>query len=199
MQLFEELKKFDLILGSQSPRRKALLQSAGFQFRIWPIPTHENFPPELGPEEIALFLCLQKAEAFKIHLKHDSIVITADTIVVLENKILNKAASAEEAFQMLSLLNNRDHKVITGVAITSAKAQRSFTETTRVFFHNLSDDEIRGYINQYKPFDKAGAYGIQEWIGMAGVEKIEGCYYNVVGLPTARLYHEMKNFLKEQL
>ncbi|MFW5707636.1 MAG: Maf family nucleotide pyrophosphatase [Bacteroidota bacterium] len=198
MQLFEELKKYDLILGSQSPRRKALMESAGFTFRTWVIPTAEKFPPQLAPEEIALFLCRQKAEPFKAHLNPDSIVITADTIVVLNRDILNKAATPQEAFIMLSRLNNREHRVITGVAITSAKAQKSFTETTRVFFHKLSDEEIRGYIDQYKPFDKAGAYGIQEWIGMAGVKKIDGCYYNVVGLPTSRLYHEMKIFLGEQ-
>jgi septum formation protein len=197
MQIFSHLSKLDLILGSQSPRRKSLLESAGFTFRTWVIPTQELFPDDIKPEEIALHLCRQKAEPFKNQLKDDSILITADTIVTKDHQILNKAATHDEAFKMLSLLNGSSHDVITGVTITSPLYQKSFFETTRVYFNELSQEEINWYITNFSPFDKAGAYGIQEWIGMIAVRKIEGCYYNVVGLPLPALFNEMKIFLKE--
>ncbi len=197
MMIIDRLKSLDLILGSQSPRRKALLESVGFTFRVWAIPTEEQYPSTLSPEEIARFLCRQKAEPFKPQLEENSILITADTIVVKDDLILNKAATPGDAFDMLSMLNGRSHEVITGVCITSSQHQICFHETTRVFFNPMSNNEMNYYINQYKPFDKAGAYGIQEWIGMTGVQKIEGCYYNVVGLPLAALYKQMKSFVKE--
>lgn len=196
MIFFNQLKDFDLILGSQSPRRKLLLESAGFTFRTWAIPTKEEFPENLNPTDIALYLARQKANAFSEHLNKKTIVITADTIVVKNNQILNKATDALHATEMLSMLNNTSHDVITGVCITSEKHQTCFSETTKVFFANLTPDEISWYINNYHPFDKAGAYGIQEWIGMTGVEKIEGCFYNVVGLPVPRLFKEMKSFVQ---
>jgi septum formation protein len=196
MNIYEKLKDIDLILGSQSPRRQMLLEAAGFQFRTLALPTPENFDPGLEPTEIARILSMQKAEPFKGLLKPNSIVITADTIVVKGKQILNKASTPSEAFQMLSLLNGTSHEVITGVSITSAQNQCVFSETTKVVFQHLTDSEINYYIENYKPFDKAGAYGIQEWMGMAGVERIEGCYYNVVGLPVATLYKEMKNFMQ---
>jgi septum formation protein len=197
MQIFNQLNKLDLILGSQSPRRKLLLESAGFSFRTWAIPTDELFPTNLQPSEIALYLCRQKAESYKNLLRDDSILITADTIVAKDQHILNKAATQDEAFGMLTLLNGTSHEVITGVSITSSQHQKTFFETTRVYFDQLSSEEINWYISNFKPFDKAGAYGIQEWIGMIGVKKIEGCYYNVVGLPLPALYREMKFFLSE--
>jgi septum formation protein len=196
MILFDQLKNFDLILGSQSPRRKTLLESAGFSFRTWVIPTKEEFSPNFKPSEIAKYLATQKALAFSGHLNNPMILITADTIVVKDNRILNKAGDHQHAKEMLSMLNNTSHEVITGVCITSEKQQTCFSETTKVYFANLTPDEISWYINQYQPFDKAGAYGIQEWIGMTGVEKIEGCYYNVVGLPVPRLFQEMKSFVQ---
>ncbi len=197
MHLFNQLNKLDLILGSQSPRRKTLLEAAGFTFRTWAIPTEETFPAELEPQKIATFLSHQKAEPFKTLLTDKSILITADTIVVKDQEILNKPANARQAFQMLSLLNGTWHEVITGVCISTVKAQVSFFESTRVCFQQLTDEEIHWYIRNYQPFDKAGGYGIQEWIGMAGIEKIEGCYYNVVGLPVAALYKEIKSFVEK--
>jgi septum formation protein len=194
MEIFDRFKQFDLILGSQSPRRKALLESAGFTFRTWVLPTSEDFPAELAPADVALHLCSQKADAFKGRLNKNSILITADTIVVKDKTILNKAAGEAEAFAMLSLLNGTSHNVITGVCISSENHRHCFTETTTVYFNHLSEEEINWYIRQFKPFDKAGAYGIQEWIGMTAVGRIEGCYYNVVGLPVASLYRELKSF-----
>jgi septum formation protein len=193
--MIDKLKNIDLILGSQSPRRKELLQAAGFEFRTWAIPTDESFPSHLQPADIAEYLCRQKALPFNGLLGKNSILITADTIVVKDGLILNKAANAQEAFNMLSLLNNAQHQVITGVCITSENHQECFHNITHVFFNELSHDEIHWYIENYKPFDKAGAYGIQEWIGLTGINKIEGCYYNVVGLPVPALYQGLKNFL----
>ncbi|TVQ10790.1 MAG: septum formation protein Maf [Bacteroidetes bacterium] len=194
--MFNQLKNLDLILGSQSPRRKSLLQDAGLHFRIQAIPTLEEFPPNLEPEEIAEFLCRQKAEPFRDQLKEDSILITADTIVVKDNQILNKASDEQDAFRMLSILSGTYHNVITGVCLSTKGHRESFHETTRVYFHPLTDEEIHWYIRNFKPFDKAGAYGIQEWIGMIGVEKIEGCYYNVMGLPVAALFRNLKTLLQ---
>jgi septum formation protein len=197
MDFLNQLSRLDLILGSQSPRRKALLESAGFCFRTWVLPTGEEFPDNLSPSEVARFLCVQKAAPFENVLGPESILITADTIVVKDNIILNKAANSEEALSMLNMLNGSSHEVITGVCISSEKNQVSFTETTKVFFNQLSTEELHWYINQYRPFDKAGAYGIQEWIGLTGIGKIEGCYYNVVGLPVPALYAELKSFVKD--
>ncbi len=196
MHIFNQLKNIDLILGSQSPRRKSLLRDAGFHFRTQVIPTLEEFSPNLEPEEIAEFLCRQKAEPFSEQLKKDSILITADTIVVKDKQILNKASEEQEAFRMLSMLSGTHHNVITGVCLSTKGYSESFHETTRVYFHTLTDEEMHWYINKSKPFDKAGAYGIQEWIGMIGVEKIEGCYYNVMGLPVAALFRNLKTFLQ---
>lgn len=198
MKFFEQLRSIDLILASQSPRRKALLDDAGFPFRVWAIPCNEIFPEELPPQDVALFLCRQKAEPFKNLITEKSIVITADTIVVKNQQILNKAGNTIEARQMLSLLSGTSHKVITGVCLTSTKKQVAFYENTMVQFATLSTEEIDYYINNFKPFDKAGAYGIQEWIGLTGVERIEGSWHNVVGLPVAALYRNLKDFLKDQ-
>ena len=198
MKIFEKLKKLDLILASQSPRRKQLLTEAGFPFRVWASPDDESFPESLSPPEIAMHLCKKKAEPFHDKLDKKSIVITADTIVVKDKKILNKAGNVIQARQMLSLLSGSTHQVITGVCITSQDKQLTFYEKTNVTFAELDKEEIDHYINTCKPFDKAGAYGIQEWIGLIGVESIEGSYHNVVGLPLARLYKELKVLLKEQ-
>lgn len=199
MKFFEQLKSIDLILASQSPRRRTLLNDAGFPFRVWAIPCNENFQPGLPPHEIALHLCRQKAEPFISKISEKSIVITADTIVVKDKQILNKAGNAIEARQMLTLLSGTTHQVITGVCLTSKKKQMSFYENTLVQFAELTIEEIDYYINTFKPFDKAGAYGIQEWIGLTGVERIEGSWHNVVGLPVAALYRNLKDFIKDQI
>lgn len=193
-----EIQSVNIVLGSQSPRRKALMESAGFTFTTLSADTDEAWQDGMEPRDVAQFLSLQKADALRANLDPDSLLITADTIVVKDKMILNKASGPDEAFQMLSLLNGTSHEVITGVSLTSVKKQVSFCEITRVFFCQAEPRELWYYINNYKPFDKAGAYGIQEWIGLMAVEKIEGCYYNVVGLPVGRLYKEMKNFLLQE-
>lgn len=196
MFILHQLQNKELILGSQSPRRKELLKSAGFKFITRTIPTSEEYPHNLKPHEVAEYLSRQKAEPFRQVLHKDHILITADTIVVKENEILNKAADETSAGAMLRKLSNTSHRVITGVCITSLQKQVCFHETTHVTFSRLTDSEIHYYIEQFRPFDKAGAYGIQEWIGMIGVQRIEGCFYNVVGLPVPRLYQELKAFIE---
>ncbi len=189
------LKNFDIILASQSPRRQELLKGLGLNFRIIPGNIDESYPPELKGKEIALFLAEKKAKALKSLLTNsDTILITADTIVWLENENLGKPSNRSEAIQMLQKLSGRQHEVITGVCLSSVKQTMLFHSVTKVFFKNLSDEEIEFYIDNYHPYDKAGAYGIQEWIGYIGISRIEGSYFNVVGLPVQELYEELKKF-----
>jgi septum formation protein len=155
----------------------------------------EIFPDDMPAEDVPVYLSIQKASPYLQELdKDDAIVITADTIVCCDHHILGKPADRQEAVDMLQMLSGREHEVITGVALTSAQKQQTFTVSTKVFFKELTLDEIHFYIDNYKPFDKAGAYGIQEWIGMIGIERIEGSYFNVVGLPVQRLYTELNKF-----
>ena len=196
MTFLERLKYFDIILGSQSPRRRELLQAADIPFRVMHRSIPEHFPEELPPHEVVLQLCLEKSEAFLPELKDPRVVvITADTIVVSQGGILNKAVSEAEAFSMLSALSGKWHQVLTGVCIRKLDAVRLFYETTRVQFRELSSEEINYYIRNYKPFDKAGAYGIQEWIGYVGISRIEGSWANVVGLPVERVYRELREMV----
>ena len=190
------LKPYDLVLASGSPRRKQLLEEMGISFRVETRPVDEIIPPDKTPEEIAVYLSQLKAAAFeKGYFSSNRIIITADTIVTLENQILGKPSGRNEAIEMLQQLSGKSHQVITGVTIKSAQKETSFFVSTKVFFKSLLMDEIEYYVDHYKPFDKAGAYGIQEWIGHAAIEKIEGSYFNVVGLPTHRLYEELVGFL----
>ena len=190
------LKPYDLVLASGSPRRKQLLEEMGISFRVETKPVDEIIPPDKTPEEIAVYLSQLKAAAFeKSYFSSNRIIITADTIVTLGNQILGKPSGRNEAIEMLQQLSGKSHEVITGVTIKSAKNETSFFVSTKVFFKSLLMDEIEYYVDHYKPFDKAGAYGIQEWIGHAAIEKIEGSYFNVVGLPTHRLYEELVGFL----
>jgi septum formation protein len=182
-----------LILASGSPRRKQLLEEAGISFVVKNKNTSEEYPSNLPAEEVPVFLARLKAEAFRSELT-DEIVITADTVVLNDGYILGKPADANDAFQMLRSLSGKTHRVITAVCLFSLQKEVVFSETTVVYFGHLEDQQIHYYIEKYKPFDKAGAYGIQEWIGMIGIEKIEGSYFNVVGLPIQKLYHELKNF-----
>jgi septum formation protein len=193
--LFQSFNQIDIVLASQSPRRKELLGSAEIPFRVWVIPVNEDFPPQLSPEDIAEYLCRQKASAFEGKLDENTLIITADTIVVKDGKILNKARDEEHAFEMLNLLSGTTHEVITGVCLTTRDQQTCFHDITRVTFRDLDDSELSYYIRNFKPFDKAGAYGIQEWIGTMAVTRIEGSWHNVVGLPVARLIDEMKKFI----
>ena len=177
-----------LILASQSPRRQELFKAMDLDFQVMAKPVDESFPKNISVEKTAEYLAEKKAEAFDFsELPTNAKLIACDTVVIIDDEILGKPETFDEAFSMLSKLSGRKHAVITGVCIKTAEGKKLFSETTFVHFKDLTDEQIRYYIEIYKPFDKAGAYGIQEWIGLVGIEKIEGCYYNVMGLPTARL------------
>lgn len=180
------------ILGSNSPRRKELLSALGFEFEVRVKNTDESYPNEMPVENIATFLAHKKALAFKNELKPNEVVICADTTVVFENQLLEKPIDQEQAKSMLTQLSGNTHQVITGVCILGNEHEITFSEKTEVTFATLSTTEIEHYINLYQPFDKAGSYGIQEWIGMMGISNINGTYTNVMGLPTHRLYMEMR-------
>lgn len=184
-----------LILGSQSPRRQALIGELGIPFQVMVRPTAEAIPPNLLPIQVVEAIAREKAEAFA-DLANEYIIITADTIVVCEGKILGKPQDETEAFEMLSLLSGNIHEVMTGVCIYKEGKIHSFVETTKVHFRELSDSEIWNYIRTHKPFDKAGAYGVQEGIGVIGITQIEGDFYNVMGLPVCRLHLELHNLIQ---
>lgn len=202
--LNKKLSKYKVILASKSPRRQFLLKELGLKFQIRTKDTDESFSKKLKGKQIALYLCKKKAEAFLKELKPKDLLITADTIVWINNKVLNKPANYNEAVKMLKLLSGKMHTVYTGVCIGCLSPSgggrgrlpgeitlRSFVSETKVFFRKLSPAEIDFYVRHYKPYDKAGAYGAQEWIGYVGVEKIIGSYFNVMGLPVRELYEEL--------
>ena len=180
-----------LLLASKSPRRRELLRQLGIPLTIVDVDVDERLSHSLPADEVAEALARLKAEGYKGVISDNQILVTADTVVVLGNQVLGKPHSHEEAADMLSQLSGKVHQVYTGVCLRGAHKSVGFTERTDVHFRQLSDFEIEYYIDTYKPYDKAGAYGIQEWIGMVGIERIEGCYYNVMGLPVARLYREL--------
>ena len=183
-----------IILASKSPRRQELLKQMNIDFRVVLKDVDESYPEHLSPSEIAVFIAEKKARAFDETLDKNELVLTADTIVSIDNLILGKPDNEEHAFEMLSRLSGRKHEVITGVAFLCNHRVHSFYELSEVYFRELSADQIRYYIETYKPFDKAGSYGIQEWAGLVAIEKIVGSYTNVVGLPTHRVYQELRNF-----
>ena len=184
-----------IILGSQSPRRQELLRGLDVDFEVRTIAgLEEHYPDTLQGAEIPLFLAKQKADAFRPSLTDDDLLITADTIVWLDGRVYGKPTDAADARAMLRTLSGRTHEVITGVCLTTTRRQESFSATTQVTFANFSDQEIDYYIEHYRPFDKAGSYGVQEWIGYIGVERINGSFYNVMGLPVQRLYQKLKEF-----
>ncbi|MBD1396126.1 septum formation protein Maf [Pontibacter sp. JH31] len=183
-----------ILLASNSPRRKELLAGLGLKFEVRVKEVNEDFPAHMQREEVAEYLASHKANAYTDDLK-DEVLITADTIVCLGDRILNKPAHATEAFDMLRALSGTSHEVITGVCLLTQEGRTVFHDTTKVYFKELSDEEINFYIQHYKPYDKAGAYGIQEWIGMIGIEKIEGSYFNVVGLPIQKLYQYLQQLV----
>jgi septum formation protein len=185
---------FRLILGSKSPRRQELLAGMGFDFEVRTKDTDEDFPESLAPKKVPVYLAELKAMALFEELKKGEVLITSDTIVLLENEILGKPNSPENAKEMLLKLAAKSHEVITGVHLKSLEKSHSFSVSTKVFFKPLTMEMIDFYVENYKPFDKAGAYGIQEWIGFVGVERIEGSYFNVVGLPVAELWDALSNF-----
>jgi len=195
--LNKKLKKYNIILASKSPRRQFLLKEIGLNFKISTKEVDESFPERLKGRHIAYYLCKKKADAFRDELKPNDLLITADTIVWVNNKVLNKPANYSEAVKMLKMLSGKMHTVYTGVCLSlpSPKGgklrERAFVVSTKVYFKKLSPKEIHFYITNYKPYDKAGAYGAQEWIGYVGVEKIIGSYFNVMGLPVKELYEEL--------
>ena len=179
-----------LILASNSPRRKELLAGLDVDFEVKVLKDiDESYPEDLPVDEVALYISKAKAEAYRNVITDEQLVITADTVVVLHNRVLGKPENREDAIEMLHALSGHTHKVITGVS--SLKGQRAFSVTTEVSFKTLSDAEIEYYVDVYKPFDKAGAYGIQEWIGYVGVTGLKGSYFNVMGLPVQRIYQEL--------
>ncbi len=185
-----------IILGSQSPRRRELLAGLGLPFEVRVIEgISEGYPDGLSPLEIARYIATEKALPYSVSLGDDDLLVCADTIVVVDEAILGKPRDAAEAKQMLRLISGRTHQVITGVCLTTKERQKRFAVATDVTFKQLTDEEIEYYVSHFKPFDKAGAYGIQEWIGYIGVTGIKGSYFNVMGLPVQRLYEEMQDML----
>jgi len=184
------MKTPKIVLASSSPRRKKILEDAGLTFEIHPSNILEVYPDTLKIEDIPVFLAEKKAESVKSKFKN-AIIISADTIVAFKNELMEKPTNGKEAARMLHTLSGQTHQVITGVSIHYKNEEISFTEITLVTFKVLSTEEIEYYVDHYQPFDKAGAYGIQEWLGLIGVERIEGSYFNVMGLPMHRVYSEI--------
>ena len=187
---------YRLILGSKSPRRQELLKNLGFDFEVRVRPVDETFPTHLEATQMAEFIARKKAEAFD-DLLASELVITSDTVVICDGRALAKPANRNDAKTMLQALSGNSHQVITAVCLKTQNKITSFSESTLVYFDVLESAEIDHYIDLYKPFDKAGAYGIQEWIGMIGIHKIEGDYYNVMGLPLHRLYKTLRSFTSQ--
>jgi len=197
LMLLDKLKNYHIYLGSQSPRRKFLMEGAGIPFTLLsPADVEETFPLSLTGKDIALFLAEKKAEAYQSYLSNDkNIVITADTIVWINQKVLGKPTDRQDAIQMLTELSGNEHMVYTGVCIKMKDKSKSFYSETAVRFRHLSHEEIEYYVDQYKPYDKAGSYGAQEWIGYIAIQEIHGSYFNVMGLPIQMLFTELERIL----
>jgi septum formation protein len=193
--IIDKLNDFKIILASRSPRRQQLLRELGFKFDVIVRDYEEIYPKGLTGEEIARFVAYEKAASFKNELSEDEIVIAADTIVWCNNKVLGKPVDQQDAIRILKEISGNTHEVITGVSIRSQSKDFTFSDSTKVSFEALTDEEISYYIDKYKPYDKAGAYGIQEWIGIIACSHIDGSYFNVVGLPVQMLYKELQNFI----
>lgn len=190
--MLDNLEKYKVILASGSPRRRELMAGLGVNYEVRILPdVDESYPDTLQGEEIPLYIAKEKADAYIPMMQPNKLIITADTIVWLDGKVLGKPRDREDALQMLRTMSGRTHEVFTGVCITTTDWQRSFTAQTEVRFATLSEDEIIYYVDNFKPMDKAGAYGVQEWIGFIGVENISGSYYNIMGLPVQKLYREL--------
>jgi len=184
---------YHIILASNSPRRRELLSGLGLDYEVRTLPgIDESYPDTLQGEEIPVYISSKKASAYLDALKDNELLITADTIVWLDGRVLGKPADEDEARQMLRDLSGKTHQVITGVTLATTTFQKSFASVSQVTFASLTEEEISYYVSHYHPMDKAGSYGVQEWIGFIGVERIEGSYFNVMGLPVQRLYRELK-------
>ncbi len=193
--MLSHLKKYEILLASNSPRRRELLAGLDIDYRVTALPeVDESYPDTLSGEEIPLYISQEKAAAYRRFMKDNTLLITADTIVWLDGKVYGKPHDIADAKAMLQALSGKTHTVITGVTLTSLQKQISFAVSTEVTFAALDDDEIDYYVETYRPLDKAGAYGVQEWIGYIGVTGLKGSYYNVMGLPIQRLYTELKKF-----
>lgn len=191
----KKINKYEIILASKSPRRQQLLRDMGIAFKVITKSVVETYPGNLINKQIAIHVCELKAQAFSSEdISENTLIITADTIVCLNDTVLGKPNDKEHAFEIIKSLSGEKHEVITGICLRSLMKIKSFSVSTDVYFKNLRDEEINYYINNFKPYDKAGAYGIQEWIGYIGVEKINGSYFNVMGLPTLELYEELIKF-----
>lgn len=186
------LTKYNLILASKSPRRKELLEQAGFTFEIFSKEVEENYPESLPIEEVAVYLAVKKARESIEVLKKDSILLTADSVVIINKEIYGKPQNEKEAYNMLSSLSGKSHIVITGVCLKSLTKEVSFSSTSEVTMDKLNDEEIKYYVDKYKPYDKAGAYGVQEWIGLCKISGIKGTYTNIMGLPVDLVYKHLK-------
>ena len=193
--MLENLKKYNIVLASKSPRRQELLKGIGIDFSVITKDVDESYSSNISVYDVAPFLSVKKAKAFEeSELPDNYMVITADTVVVVGDMILGKPKDAEEARGMLSMISGRKHSVITGVTIRTNDKVKTFSVASKVSFEELDKDEIEYYVNTFKPYDKAGSYGIQEWIGYIGVNSVEGSYFNVMGLPTQKLYKMLKTF-----
>lgn len=193
--MLENISQYHILLASNSPRRRELLGGLGVEYEVVFLPEiDESYPPTLQGVEIPTYIAARKAEAYSQWMKDDTLLITADTIVWLDGKVYGKPADAQDACKMLRELSGKTHTVITGMALTTCNKQRTFAVESYVTFAQLDEAEIEYYVSKYKPFDKAGAYGIQEWIGYIGVTALEGSYFNVMGLPVQRLYQELKQW-----
>jgi len=191
--MLDNLKKYKVILASNSPRRKELLGGLGIGYEVKTMPDiDESYPDGLSMEEVPVYIARSKADAYRPLMQPDELIITADTIVWLDGVVMGKPKDEEEACDMLRRLSGQTHQVVTGVCLTTIDRQQSFATVTDVTFDRLTEEEITHYVSRYQPMDKAGAYGIQEWIGYVGVRSIKGSYFNVVGLPIQRLYQELK-------
>ena len=196
----EILRHYNLLLGSKSPRRQDLLKALGLQYTLVDIDVEEIYPIHLQGAEIARYLCELKADAYNNSLlAEDSILVTADTIVWLDGKYIGKPSGKEEAIEMLKQLSGKQHSVFSGICLKSSERKVVFHAHTLVKFRELSSDEIEYYVNHHKPFDKAGSYGIQDWIGYIGITGIEGCYYNVMGFPVEMFYEKLTQFITESI
>ena len=196
MLLHDKLKEYRLILASQSPRRRQLLADAGIEFELAPrFECEESFPDDMPAGEVAEYLSRLKSEAYPEPLGEKDILLTADTVVIAQSRILGKPADRAEAIAMISMLSGCEHDVVTGVTLRTAAHTHSFSVKSKVRFRALDEEEIAYYVDTYRPFDKAGAYGIQEWIGYVGIESLDGSFYNVMGLPVQRLYCELKEMV----
>jgi len=193
--MLEKTKKYNFILGSNSPRRKNILKEMGIDFDVRVSNIDETIPKGIKSNDAPVFLARSKSRDLKEKLKPNEILITADTLVFLKKEIISKPSNNKQARETLEKLSNKKHKVITGVCICTIEKEKSFSVTTEISFNKLDNKDIEHYVAKFNPSDKAGSYGIQEWIGLIGIEEINGSYTNVVGLPSAKLYQELKKFI----